>query len=366
MNLLLRLQSPLRKMLTMNILYLGADSQTSAQRAEALRRMGHDVMALDPARLVFSNPAFRKLNWELGGLLSQASVTRSVQASVGESFFDFAWVDSGRYIGPSLVRWLQNRGAIVLNYNHDDPFGRRDRFSWRLYLNTVPAYDLLAVVREENVAEARARGARNVVRVFRSADEVAHAPRVLSEDDYARCAGDVCFVGTWMPERGPFMAELIRRGAPLTLYGNAWQRAREWPVLRPAWRGPDRLDDEYPKTIQSAKICLGLLSKGNRDLHTTRSAEVPYMGGLFCAERTTEHQLLYEEGTEAVFWQDAAECAEVCRALLQDEPRRREIARRGRERCIRNGTLNEQVMGQLLSQAFSKSSTKPEPGYVLR
>ena len=85
-------------------------------------------------------------------------------------------------------------------------------------------------------------------------------------------------------------------------------------------------------------------------LHTQRSLEVPYLGGLLCAERTTEHLKLYCEGEEAVFWADADECAAVCLKLLADEPRRQEIARRGQARCIENGTLNEPIMAHILSE----------------
>ena len=337
----------------MRILYLGPNSFTSKQRSDALVRLGHDVVAVDPARYVSKNPVFRKINWEVGGFLSQASVARGVLSEIGDARFDVTWVDSGRYVGPALVHALRRRGGPVLNYNVDDPFGKRDRLSWLLYLHTVPAYDLVAVVREENVAEANARGAKKVVRVYRSADEVAHAPHSLSDEDHTRWDSDVCFVGTWFPERGPFMAALVRLGVPLTIFGNGWQKAPEWPAIQPAWRGPGtKSDDEYAKAIQCAKICLGLLSKGNRDLHTTRSLEVPLLGGLLCAERTPEHLYLYDEGTEAIFWGDAAECAHVCRELLVDAPRRLEIAHRGRDRCIANGTLNERMMSRLLAEVL--------------
>ncbi len=323
--------------------------------------MGHTVTQVDPASFIPANPLLRKVNWELGGVLSQKSVANGVMASVRDTPFDLVWVDSGRYVGPALVQALQQRGSPVINYNVDDPFGKRDRFSWRLYLNTVSAYDVVAVVRTENISEARERGAKKVVHVYRSADEVAHAPRTLNQEDHARWDSEVCFVGTWFPERGPFMAELIRLGVPLTIFGNGWQKSREWPVIRQVWRGPGtKTDDEYAKAIQCAKICLGLLSKGNRDLHTTRTLEVPYFGSLFCAERTTEHQYLYEEGKEAIFWADAAECAQVCQALLANETRRSEIARRGRERCIQNGALNEKVMAHLVAETMNTAEKAPQ------
>ena len=68
--------------------------------------------------------------------------------------------------------------------------------------------------------------------------------------------------------------------------------------------GPAIYGDDYLKAIQLAKVSLGLLSKGNRDLHTTRTFEIPYCGGLLCAERTSEHLQLYQEDVEAVYWSD--------------------------------------------------------------
>ena len=44
---------------------------------------------------------------------------------------------------------------------------------------------------------------------------------------------------------------------------------------------------------QKPPLCLGLLSKGNRDLQTTRSLENPYAGGPLCAQRTSERLALY-------------------------------------------------------------------------
>lgn len=335
----------------MNILYLGGESGTAGHRAGALRRLGHTVHSVDVDLLVPQGGLSARLHWETGGVLCEKSITAQVLAGLGETKFDLTWVDSGRNVGPALVRELQRRYGPILSYNVDDPYGWRDRFAWSLYKKAVPAYDLVVVVREENVAEARALGAKKALRVYRSADEVAHAPRALTDEDQARWDSQVVFVGTYFPERGPFMAELIRRGVPLTIYGDRWEKAKDWPLIQKVWKGPGTTrDDDYAKAIQCAQVSLGLLSKGNRDLHTTRSLEVPSLGTVFCAERTSEHQHLYCEGEEAVFWSDAAECADACLKLLANDGLRREIARRGRERCLRNGTMNEQILGYIFSQ----------------
>jgi spore maturation protein CgeB len=78
--------------------------------------------------------------------------------------------------------------------------------------------------------------------------------------------------------------------------------------------------------------------------------EIPALGGLLCAERPTEHLALYDEGREAVFWQDGEECASHCHRLLADEPLRREIARRGHERVRGNSHYNEPMLAAVMER----------------
>jgi hypothetical protein len=291
--------------------------------------------------------------WHTGGLFLEGYIRRQILAHLPPPKFNLVYVDAGELVGPQLVRELKARFGKVVNYNVDDPFGGRDGQRWRLYLAALSSYDLVVVVREFNVSEALACGARKAIHVHRSADEIAHAPREINEADRQEWTSDVSFIGTWMPERGPFMARLIELGVPLTIYGDRWQKAPEWNVLRPYWRGPSLYND-YAKAIQCAKVSIGMLSKGNRDLCTQRSFEIPYLGGVLCAERTTEHIELYREDEEAVFWSIPEECAAKCMRLLQDEPYRKRIAQQGRLRCVKNKTTNEAVMTQIVSKALEE------------
>ncbi len=344
----------------MNILFLGQNSGTARHRVEAMKRLGHGVHSLDPTQFVPRGISLlTKLHYETGGLLCEETVTRCVLGALeqiaGTQTFEMVWVENGRYVGPSLVRALRNRfHCPIMNSNNDDPYGGRDRFSWALFLRTVPEYDLLVVPRKQNLSEAQARGGRRVIFHPFAADEVAHAPHTITAEEYAQWRSDVVFVGTWMPERGPFMKTLVEKRVPLTIYGNRWNRAPEWPILKPHWKGPGtKSDREYACAIQSAQICLGLLSKGNRDFHTQRSMEVPALGGLLCAERTEEHQALYCEGVEAAFWDDAEECAEVCFPLLASETTRQKMAAQGHARCLKNGHFNERVCTKILEEVQS-------------
>lgn len=337
----------------MKILYLGSRSGTSEYRANALKRLGHEVLSVDPSHFIAGIPLAAHWWRYMGGIGLTSRVRSELLRLVKDSTFDLIWVDNGALLSRTLIEDLKRVAPRVINLNQDNPFSTRDANLWMQYRYAVSAYDLLVVVREENVGEAKARGAKRVLRVYFAADEVAHASQELTEDEKAKWKSDVLFVGTAFPERGPFFRELIRLGVPLSIYGGRWSRLKEWKSIKHCWKGP-ALEDaySYSTAILAAKISLGLLSKGNRDLHTTRSMEIPSVGGVLCAERTSEHLSLYREDEEAVFWNSPEECAEKCTALLADDEWRRSLARRGHERFLKNGWTNENVAKMVLGAAF--------------
>jgi spore maturation protein CgeB len=356
----------------LNILFLGRNSGTSQQRKEALVRLGHQVAHIDPYALLPSNRAINLWQWRMGSLGLAEVVRRRVLRSLGRvgpnkttpdlASFDLAWVEQGSLISPGLVHDLKSRIPRVLCYTIDDPFGGRDKMRWRQFFHALPSYDLLVVVRACNIQEAYDHGARKVLRVFMSADEVAHAPRQLTAAEHQQWQSEVVFVGTAFPERGPFLANLVGLGVPLTIYGNRYPRLQEWPMLQPYWRplNSDSAED-YARAIAGAKICLGLLSKGNRDQHTTRSMEITSLGRLLCAERTPEHLALYEENREAVFWDTPEECAAKCLAALADPTRREMIAAAGRQRYLKNPWRNTAVVEAILNAALVPSGSQDLP-----
>ena len=338
----------------LRIAYIGPRKGTSLHRAAALERLGHAVSFVDPFDWMGRSVWMARWLHRGGAFGIGMKIDRPIFKAVRQVAPDLIWVDQGAYLGAGLISKFRTLSVPIVNYTIDDPFGGRDGRRFDRYLRALPFYDLLVVVREENIAEAYALGARQVLRIWRSADEVAHRPRVLTDEDKHRWGSDVCFIGTWMPERGPFMAELVRAGLPLSIWGDRWQKAPEWPVLAPYWRGPGQDDSEiYARIIQSAKICLGLLSQGNRDRHTTRTFEIPAFGGLLCAERTDEHCEAFQDGVEAVFWKDAQECIQQCRRLLNDDALISAVKKNGHQRYLQSEHKNEAVLQDILNQVAS-------------
>jgi spore maturation protein CgeB len=346
-----------------SLLFIGRDSGTSRHRANAFERIGFDVTIIDPFSFLPKSNLVGRWTWHTGGLCLEDYIYKRVLGAIPSRVFGWVYVDGGELVGPDLVRALKSFGKIV-NYNIDDPFSQRDGRRFRLYLQALPIYDLVVVLRDCNISEAYSHGAQDVMRVTMSADEVAHAPSKVSAARTVELKSEVLFVGTWMPERGPLLAKLIELGVPLSIYGLRWQKAPEWDRLRQAWRAPGLYTDEdYAAAIRGAKVNIGLLSKGNRDQSTTRSFEIPALEGVLCAERTDEHMSLYEEQVEAVFWSTAEECAAKCRALLEDETSRENMRARGRRRCLANGSMNEAVLQRIAHKVVPQSS-KRERSYA--
>ncbi len=342
-------------MKALNILYLGVLSGTCLDRARALERLGHTVTHFDPRLMLPRTGWTDRVTWHIGGQYFGPWMERALAKTLHGCAYDLCIVDSGEWMTPSVVKLLKRYATNVISYCIDDPTGPRDSRRFTAYRRALPFYDLVVVMRERNVQEVRQLGAKQVLRVFMSADEVSHAPRVITPQDQAKWQSQVLFLGTWMPERGPFLLELIRRGVPLTIQGSHWAKAPEWAELKPYWRGDAIAGDDYAKAIQCAQINIGMLSKGNRDLHTTRSMEVPALGGLLCAERTSEHEALYRDGIDALFWRDASQCADQCLDLLTQPERITQIARAGRERYLQQPHRNEAVMQAILRRAFERA-----------
>lgn len=332
------------------VLYLGDKSGTSLHRANAFKRLGYDVYHISPRSYLPKSVWFDRIEWKLSPFIIGFILKFFIQRDINHLSFDLVWVDSGSLISAELVAIFTNKNIPVINFNHDDPFGRRDWIRFKEYRRAVSSYSLVVVVRQENIKEAHALGARKVVCVTRTADEVAHSPLIITADIYKKWKSDVSFVGTWMPGRDNFILSLLESGLSVTIYGSGWWKSPEWSRLKLFHRSSHLEGLEYVYAVQCSTISIGLLSELNRDLHTTRSIEIPYIGGLLCAQRTSEHKLLYQEGVEAFFWDDAIECAAICKKILSNPNLRDEVARNGRERAIKNENTSQKMIEKILRE----------------
>lgn len=319
----------------------------------AMERRGHEILHVDPYEVNRGNKLIANWSWRTGALFTDAWALAHIQKAVGDCAFDVAFVDNGEMVSAATVSWLKTCAKRVLLFNRDNPFSRRDGYRWRALWQALPHYDLYVTTRQSTADRARASGIRNVLRVNFFADEILHHPFTPSPEQMARFGASVSFVGTWFPERGPFMQRLLERGVPLKIIGQRWERARNYAALKDAVVPGYLSSEEYAAALRCSRIAIAMLSKGNEDLQTSRSSEIPALGVLLCAERTSEHEQMYEEGSEAVFWSTVDECADLCLSLLADPDRLTAIAAAGRQRVLRNDNWCEPIMERILETALA-------------
>lgn len=343
------------------ILYLGdcSHGSSSTDRANALSRLGHTVICRDPYKEFHKQLKSRWLgaiHFRSGYRLLDSRVTQWLRHVISNEKPDIVWVNSGELFGPASLKILKRLGRPIVLYMNDDPLGKRDGRRFDSLVSALKFYDFCIVVREVNVSEFKAQGARHVLRVFMSYDEVAHQPFASYSDIPTQFRSEVAFIGTWMrhEKRDEFVLNLIQQGVPLSIWGDRWEKSPLFGMLKSHWRGGALHGRDYVAALQGAKVCIGLLSKGNRDMHTMRSLETPYSGGLLCAERTPEHQQLYKEGVEAVFWSDVNECGRLCKELLADDEKRERIRLAGMKRIRELHAGNEDVCKTILNFVFTQ------------
>lgn len=342
-----------------SILYIGESrcQTTSYHRAKALERLGHKISILSPQELLDRRrfTTIRNIyHYRTGYRFLHKKMYNWLYEKIKpfrQDKPDLIWINGGELLGGLCLQELKTLGCPLLLYNNDDPTGNRDGSRFKTLLKSIPYYDLCVVVREQSKIDFKALKAKNVFRVTMSYDEIFH--NFDTKDNIEKkYLSEIAFIGTWMrhEERDKFLLKLIDSGFSISIWGSRWGKSQYWRQLSPYYKGEALKGKEYVEAIRGAKICLGLLSKGNRDEHTTRSMEIPYAGGLLCAERTNEHLSLYNEWEEAVFWSSAEECARVCKVLLDDKILRERIRKAGMDRVRKNKCGNEDICKSILEE----------------
>jgi glycosyltransferase involved in cell wall biosynthesis len=326
----------------LEILYVGAAYGTASQRRRILGDLGHRPTHVrsgipDPTEWRYSlhraHGRLRLPGSQPRPFLDSFGANRALRRAVDGRRFDIVWIDRGLAIAPHTLRHLRRAcpDAVLVAFSLDDMANPAHQS--RRWLAGVPLYDLHVTSKSYNDAELRQMGARRVLVIDNGYDPEIHRPLELSDEDRARYGAGVGFVGHHEAERAEHVLALCRAGLDVRVEGPAWSSLRgAHPRLTIGAAYLDGL--EYAKAVGATAINLGFLRKGNRDVQTTRSIEIPACGAFMLAERTDDHRRLFEEGREAEFFDSFDELLEKCRYYLAHPEERRAIAAAGRQRCL--------------------------------
>jgi spore maturation protein CgeB len=329
----------------MKILYASPISPNDSclYRAWALERLGHQIIPFNSFDYDPSNPILNKIAFRLSAGPSVNRLNRDLIWIAQTQKPDILWTDKVLALQPPTLDRMREMGIATVSYMIDNPFGTRRDPGWRLYMKTIPHYDLHVTQRDKNLLDYRARGARDVIKIQTAYEPTVHFPPPAGWSDADRDR-DVSFVGTPYDDRAETLTRLWREcNFNVRVSGNirAWTRALKPDAFKAIFRDGELYNDDYRKAIWRSRINLSFLTHSNQDEFVHKSFEIAGCAGFLLAERSEGHLQRFKEDEEAVFFSTFDELAAKIRRYLPDEAARERIARAGNLRADRDGYHND-------------------------
>jgi len=340
-------------MKTMSILVVGNLNQgtRSQQRFLALKEMRHQVVGLGTTLMgyypeitdntvSFESKIITKIFDKLGYPLDTLKLNKRFLDLQKHYRFDLIWVEKALALRPETISIAKrfNPTTIFAFYSEDDMYARHNQ-SW-YFVKSLPLFDFVFTTKSYNTNpnELQALGAKRVIFVDKAYDVHLHRPMNLTTEDRIKWGATVSFIGSFEVDRAQKMLFLSQNTIKVRIWGNSWS---SWVSRHPNLIVENRpiYGDDYIKALCATKVNLCFLRKVNRDLQTDRTMEIPACGAFMLAERTQEHERLFKDKEEAVFFNanNPTELLEKCRYYIDHEEERQKIALAGRQRCLSSG-----------------------------
>ncbi len=338
----------------MKILYAAglSPNDSSLYRLWALERLGHSVVSLNAFEYESKNPVIRKIGLRLSAGPGADRLNRDLLKLAEAEKPDVLWADKLLWMKPRTIEKIRSMGIYTLSYMIDNAFGPRRDPGFRLYMKSIPHYDLHVVQRDKNISDYRQRGARDVIKIQTAYEPTIHFPPPEGWSDLDRDR-DVSFIGTPYDQRAQFLTRLWKEfGLSVTVSGGlVWKKALGPEATAGIYGSNGELfRDDYRQGIWRSKINLSFITHSNCDEFVHKSFEIAGCGGFLLAERSDGHMQRFREDEEAVFFSTIEECVEKIRRYLPDEAARNRIAAAGCARAQRDGYYNDRQMELILQR----------------
>lgn len=330
----------------------------SWQRVAALERLGHRVTTLslvpDDASYERKPGLVERIRHRFRRPADKVDANRKIVALAEKQHFDVAWFERATTVTGATLIGLNRRlpDCRRIWYAEDDMMNPAHRS--RQVTGAIPHYDLWSTTKSFNARpeEVPALGARKVLFVNNAFDRMAHRPITLDTDTRTAFGADISFVGTYERPRAETLRRLAESGLSVRVWGNGWERMTAPPpgleiAFRPVY------GDDYRRAVAASAISLCFLRKGNRDLQTCRSFEIPAIGGFMLHESSPEMEAILAPDREAGYFSRDEELPEICRRWIADADRRMKVATAGHEKLVSGGHENADRLRQILETALA-------------
>lgn len=281
-----------------------------------------------------------------------SSLNKSIIEAIDKNNFDIVWIDKGVFIEADTLKYIkrQQPKCIIIGYSPDNMAERHNQS--QLFLESLPCYDYYITTKSYTIQRLKEMGCKNVFFVNNAYEESFHHPYSLTNEEKKKLGGVVGFIGAWEKERCRSIVYLAQHGIPVRVWGGGrWLQYKDkYPNLIIEEKG--LFSDDYNKALSAFDISLCFLRKMNYDLQTTRTMEIPACGSLLMAERTEEHEMLFKDKKEALFFSSDDELLQLCQYYINHKEERLKIAKAGRCRCLTSGYSNYETLKKVIESIY--------------
>lgn len=346
----------------MNILSIGqfsADgvSNTCLHRNWAIHKVG-EVDEVDTT-LVNHKLLYRIINrlfvrYKLPIHFPSRDVNNKIINHILRKDYDVIWIDKGVFVSSKTLKTIKQYSpkTIIIGYSPDNMAERHNQSQH--FLDSLPYYDYYVTTKSFIIEELKKMGVKDVIFVNNAYEPSFHHPYNISSEDKERLGGTIGFIGSWESDRFLSMKYLADHGVPVRVWGGGKWKEYVGKIPNLIVEGKGLFSEDYNRAISAFDISLCFLRKMNSDQQTTRTMEIPACKSLLMAERTKEHESLFKDGEEAVFFASNEELLQKCIYYISRPKELKSIAEKGHFRCVSSGYSNEDMIKRVLHQIAMK------------
>ncbi len=273
--------------------------------------------------------------------LAIAGINKTILAAVKQHSPSLVFILKGQHITPRTIAAIKSAGARVVNFYPDNPYALWNGNSTESILKSLPLFDCFLSWSPILTPALLASGSPHVCSFPFAYDDTIYndkqKPHILSSSkDNAQRAReneqiDICFIGTWEPEREAFLEQAIMRLPNVTfgIWGNGWHEHATSSHIKKHLMGKAIYADAMIDIYKKSKIILNLLRAQNAHAHNMRTFEVPATKSFLLTERTDQQsKLFFQEDYSIACFEGIDELVEKINTYLHDTQARETMSER--------------------------------------
>jgi len=298
--------------------------------ARALLTCGYDVTTFNNKKklLKSNNRYIQKLSHVINNYYSNYKLTKKVSCIKPDILF-LIKPDSITPKAVSNIKKLYN--PLIIAFHPDNPFAFWNGNANANFLRSLNTIDHVLCWSKMLMPALKSAGCKNIDYFpFAFDDEIFSQNLILSQQEQEEYISDVCFIGTWEPEREQWLTKIVEKipTINLAIWGNNWHENLDHKsILHNYIKNNAIYTYDMIKAFRSSKIVLNFIRQQNMTSHNMRTFEVPASKAFILTQRTYEQaEFLFTEDENLACFETVDELIKKIAFYLSNDTLRKQMA----------------------------------------